>query len=232
MSYAQENMTWFPKNPTLTQPLLTFPVLGFISLYQAIIIFGLGLPAMFAVLQASQEIHTAAITLAAFAVFAMVRPPVIGYEGRLLSIVTFYAGGRKTPRGTKRGKKAAAGADSGVLAVPSSSLARRRERHRPEAAPQRQRKPQKMEVHVSPGALMRISIVLKTRDGQIIPRKRVRVVLDGRPIRTDISSAAGEVDVILDYGDCHGTRKITIAEVDGDRTGDSIVEREIKFVRG
>ena len=225
LPYSESRMVWFPKISAISQAIFTFPVIGFISGYQGIIIFGLGLPALFITIHATGAMHYGAGMFVAFLIFAMIRPPVISYEGRLYAILRFYMRDRIKNRKVKKYVK-----KSRALSIPSSSL------QIPKKAIPKHilKKPKKLTVFVSANKekLTSISITLKNRNNAIMPNKKVRLLLDDIPIRTSISSGSGIVSTILEYEDCIGTRTLAVSEVTGsDDAGKILVKREIEFVR-
>ena len=213
-------MIWFAKTPTLIQPILTIPVIGFISLYQAIIIFGLGMPSMFLTMQATGELFYGAVPLAIFTIFALIRPPMISYEARLWAMIRFTLFGNKKKKPRKK--------RSSRFGLPSSSMVRPKSkdqsiRERPAV--------EKLTVPISHNKLMQISITLRNRNGSIMPNKRVRILLDKKPIMTEVSTQIGGLTVILEHDECIGTRTVSVAEVDEHgNTGELILERVITFV--
>ena len=109
--------TWFHRPSALNQAIFALPILGHLTSIQAIMIFGIGLPGMFITLQFTSELHYAAISPLIMVVIAMIRPPVMSYEARLLTVLRFsISGGRKekkvtvsssvlqSPQRAKRGK--------------------------------------------------------------------------------------------------------------------------------
>lgn len=94
VSYSDKTAIWFHK-PTLTnQPLFQVPLIGYITGSQGLLLFGVGLPAFFLVV-GSHGLPAAPAPLAAAAALTMVRPPVLGYEGRLAVIIWFYLAKRR-----------------------------------------------------------------------------------------------------------------------------------------
>ena len=88
--------TWFHRPSALNQAIFALPILGHLTSIQAIMIFGIGLPGMFITLQYTSELHYAVIAPLIMVVIAMIRPPVMSYEARLLTAMRFsISGGRK-----------------------------------------------------------------------------------------------------------------------------------------
>ena len=226
-AYSQSRMVWFSKTSGLYQPILAFPIIGFVSTYQALIIFMLGLPSLFITMSVTGQVFYGAIPFALFTLFSMIRPPVLSYEARLLAIVKFYArGGKKA--GKKRSKSAKTGRRSSVLAKPSTTL-RKPDTPRPVAVEPVPDVVETMVMHVPTGGIIELSITLKNRDKIPLRRHKVRILLDGDLIRVDRSSDVGKVSLTLNYEDCIGTRKVTIEDsVDKETV---IAEREITFIR-
>ena len=115
-------MVWFPKISAISQAIFTFPVIGFISGYQGIIIFGLGLPALFITIHATGAMHYGAGMFVAFLIFAMIRPPVISYEGRLYAILRFYMRDRIKNRKESMSKNQEHLIPSSSLQIPKKAI--------------------------------------------------------------------------------------------------------------
>lgn len=211
LSYSDKAAIWFHKPTTLNQPLFQMPLVGYVTGSQGALFFGVGLPAFFAVMNA-YGITYALIPLGAVAAFALVRPPVAGYETRLAILVWYYV--RRRRRRTVR---------SAALAVPvpaSLSIPKRAKAAGRPAEPLRVR---------GAGRPVEISMVLRT-GGNRARRGRVRIMLDGSGIKTAVPSGTGRVSVILHPEDCVGTRTISIHEVDGnDAAGALLVSKEVVF---
>lgn len=218
VSYSDKTAIWFDK-PTLTnQPLFQMPLLGYVTGYQGLLLFGVGLPAFF-LMMGPYGLPAALAPLAAAAALAMVRPPVVGYEGRMAMIIWFYIRG-----GTRGGRTAT----SRALAVPRSHGASLPGKARP-AAPRDGAAPAPVVVRAT-GRPVEISLVLRTRENRV-SRPKVRILLDGASVKTAVPSPSGRVSVVLHPEDCTGTRKISVHEVAAgdDSTGAKLTEKEVVF---
>lgn len=214
LSYSDKAAIWFHKPTTLNQPLFQMPVVGYVTGSQGALFFGVGLPAFFAVMNA-YGITYALIPLGAVAAFALVRPPVVGYETRLAILVWYYV-----RRHRRRMVKSAA------LAVPVPASLSIPKRAKASRAAGRPAEPLRVR---GAGRPVEISMVLRT-GGNRVRRGRVRIMLDGSGIKTAVPSGAGRVSVILHPEDCVGTRTISIHEVDGDdAAGALLVSKEVVF---
>lgn len=214
MSYSDKAAIWFHKPTTLNQPLFQMPVVGYVTGSQGALFFGVGLPTFFAVMNA-YGITYALIPLGAVAAFALVRPPVVGYETRLAILVWYYV--RRRRRITVR---------SAALAVPVPASLSIPKRAKASRAAGRPAEPLRVR---GAGRPVEISMVLRT-GGNRAWRGRVRIMLDGSGIKTAVPSGTGRVSVILHPEDCVGTRTISIHEVDGDDTaGALLVSKEVVF---
>lgn len=214
MSYSDKAAIWFHKPTTLNQPLFQMPVVGYVTGSQGALFFGMGLPAFFAVMNA-YGITYALIPLGAVAAFALVRPPVVGYETRLAILVWYYV--RRHRRKTVK---------SAALAVPVPASLSIPKRAKASRAAGRPAEPLRVR---GAGRPVEISMVLRT-GGNRARRGRVRIMLDGSGIKTAVPSGAGRVSVILHPEDCVGTRTISIHEVDGDdAAGALLVSKEVVF---
>ena len=243
---SESRMLWFVRTTPLSQSLFAFPLIGMISGYQAILILGIGLPLLFGTMHATGDITYAAVPFAAMVAFAMVRPPVLSYEGRLFYRLKFLitgpgsfgpsssAAGRKGKgkgRGIGRGRRGRGSRAAGEPSrKPRPAAAAGGGSADPAARPATGREP--MTVRVSPDSPVEVAITLRTREGKAIARKKVRILLDGNPIRTVVSSSSGEVAAVLDPEECIGRRTVAARDiVGGDRLGDTMAERVIDFVR-
>lgn len=216
VSYSDKTAIWFHK-PTLTnQPLFQVPLIGYITGSQGLLLFGVGLPAFFLVM-GSHGLPAALAPLAAAAALAMVRPPVLGYEGRLAMIIWFYLAKRRGGRPLR----------SRAFALPVSSKGAALPR---DASIKKPRKavPQPVVVRAT-GRPVEISLSLRTPDNRV-SRPKVRILLDGASIKTAVPSASGQVSVVLHPEDCAGTRRISVHEVaSDDGTGAKLTEKEVLF---
>ena len=214
LSYSDKAAIWLHKPTTLNQPLFQMPLIGYVTGSQGALFFGVGLPAFFAVMNA-YGITYALIPLGAVAAFALVRPPVVGYEARLAVLVWYYV--RRRRRRTVR---------SAALAVPVPASLSIPKRARTSRAAGRPAEPLRVR---GAGRPVEISMVLRT-GGNRVRRGRVRIMLDGSGIKTAVPSGTGRVGVILHPEDCVGTRTISIHEVDGDdAAGALLVSKEVVF---
>ncbi len=221
--YSESRSIWFGKVSGIHQPLVAFPLIGYVSAYQALLIFGLALPVFFGMMSHTGQMHYSIIPALGIAIFAMIRPPVISYEGRLFAMVLFYIhhGSVPAPKKPKLSKK---GTRSSVLAKPSTLLKKATDKVEKIPTPPAE----KMTMHVSPSSLTELTIILKDRDANILRRRKVKILLDGSLIRADRSSTSGEISITLMYDECIGTRNITVMDV-GD--GGTIAEKKVTFIR-
>ena len=210
VSYSDKTAIWFHKPTTLNQPLFQMPLIGYVTGSQGLLFFGVGLPAFFVVMN-SYDITYALIPLGAAAAFALVRPPVMGYEVRLATLVWFYM--RQRPPKQIR---------SVALAIPIPAGLSKPKKARPPAGAQ----PLRVR---NAGRPVEISMVLRTGENRV-RRRRVRIMLDGAGIKTAVPSASGRVSVILHPEDCVGTRTISIHDIDGnDAAAARLTSKEVVF---
>lgn len=216
MSYSDKTAIWFHKPTMMNQPLFQVPLLGYITGSQGLLLFGVGLPAFFLVMNSYGPLAALA-PLAGAAALAMIRPPVLGYEGRLAVAVWFYLA-----RG-RGGQPAKSRAFSIPVPTKAGAIPRKaRLGKRAKAAPA------PVEVRAT-GRPVEISLSLRTRDNRV-SRPKVRILLDGASIKTAVPSASGQVSVVLHPEDCAGTRRIAVHEVTGeDATGAKLTEKEVVF---
>ena len=88
-SYSDKTALWFHRPTTLNQPLFQMPALGYISGLQATLMFGVGLPVFFGVMN-SFGVWAALVPFVMISALALIRPPILGYEGRLFVRVLFH----------------------------------------------------------------------------------------------------------------------------------------------
>ena len=209
---------WFHKPSQLHQSIFSMPLIGYLSAAQAIMIFGIGLPFMFGIMYATGDLTYAAAPPLIMTVIAMIRPPVMSYEARILAALKFAFGG-----GVKEKKKA----KSKSLAMPSEG-----ERAAPEEYTEEEPVQQDVTIVVTDKPY-EISLSLRRGDGGVYAGKKVRMLLDGLEIKTTISSGTGQVLVLLDPGECRGERIIAVHALRDDDTiePESILEKKITFVR-
>ena len=219
MSYSDKTAIWFDKPTLMNQPLFQMPLLGYITGYQGLLLFGVGLPAFF-LMMGPYGLPAALAPLVAAAILAMVRPPVVGYEGRLAVIIWFYI------RGGAHMGRAATG--SRALAIPRSHSASLPGKARP-ATPRDGAAPAPVVVRAT-GRPVEISLVLRTRENRV-SRPKVRILLDGASVKTAVPSPSGRVSVVLHPEDCTGTRRISVHEVAAgdDSIGAKLTEKEVVF---
>ena len=243
--YAQQRMIWFKRTGPLTQALFTLPLLGFITGQQAIIIVGLGIPVLFGVLSATGDVAAAVIPFLVIIVFALIRPPVISYEARLFAILRFHAVGgpvkATAKKKTKGGKSSAAARRSRFMSRPGTG-SKKASRKASAADAAKEEEPaededpttqevETMEVGTYPGLPVDVYITLRDRAGHLLPGRRVGIQLDGTMLRTAVSSADGQIPILIDPDDAIGTRQLAISEVKGDGTpASAIIEKKIAFV--
>ena len=211
MSYSEKTALWFHKPSALNQPLFQMPILGYVSGYQALLLFGVGMPVFFVILN-SYDIITALPPLGAITALAMIRPPILGYEGRFFVLLWFYLS-RRRPK-----------MSSSALQIPVSraiSIPKK-------AAPKKIPKPKP--IRISPaGRPIEISARLRTDHNQPLV-KQVRILLDGVSIRTAVPSENGILSVVLHPEECVGVRTISVHQVGPDDTlGKLLVSKEVHF---
>lgn len=258
MKISETRMVYFNKTSAMSQPLLTFPVLGFISGYQAAIIFGIGMPALFITMNVTGELGYGILPLLAALAFSMIRPPVSSYESRMASLLRYYVRGSGVKKKKKKTKTAAGpsrpkrekfadialesdedfdGLETSTWSDDSTGTyggqkgdAATDARTGPQGRPGLPMEPlpvvEPMVVHAT-GGLVELGITLKNRDHEILPNHRVRILLDGNPIRNAVSSASGEIHMILEPDMCTGTRSLSVT----DSASRTIVAKEITFVQ-
>ena len=198
---------WFHKPTVLNQSVFSLPVLGYLNPVQAFMIFGMGVPGTFLAMQLA-PMHYSVIPLAAMTALAMLRPPVISYEARLVAILRFLLSGKG-----RRGRASR----SSSLAAP----ARNREYSR--------RRDEPLTVRAT-GRPMELSLRLRSRDGAPYGDRKVRLLIDGRETKTTVSTPAGEVLMILEPGECRGERIVSVNPVLADGSVDeSILKKRILF---
>ena len=219
MSQVNEQMTWFEKSSTLGQSIVTMPMIGPISAYQAIIIFGVGLSTMFIVMQATNSIAYAVAPFIAFTIFAMIRPPVMSYESRLLSNLQFMLFGPKSKK--KKSKKT----KSEVLVMPTTDL----EEEEIEEVPVEEEQP--MQVFVNPNTQVEVAITLRNNQ-QVLGKTKAWIFIDGIKQKTTMSNSSGEVRLLLDSAECIGKKEIVIYGVKADMSpGDRILSKAVEFIQ-
>ncbi len=219
--HSEAKMPWLSKMTSMSQPIFAVPLLGLVSTYQALIIFALGIPSLFITMHITGEIHLGLAPFLIFTIFAMIRPPLISYEGRMIAILSFHLFKGSSKKSKKKSKQKTKGSGFFGKAGATPDIT--------EPAPV-QTKPEIMTVQVHGDNLQEISMMLSHR-GTPIRRRKVCILLDGDPIKTVISSVSGEVLTILSNDLCVGNRTISIAEISGDTIGETLMSREIKFVR-
>ena len=231
MNLPGEQMVWFAKTTALSQSIITFPMIGQISGYQAAVIFGLGLPTLFGVIQSTNNIGYAVVPFLCIVAFAMIRPPVMSYEARLLARLTFMLMGPRGIGGKKKKKKKTGKKkkESDVLCMPSMDFEADEVTDISEITAQRDDEP--LEVLVRPNTQVEVSITLRTSLG-ILPKRKVCILFDDILQKTTISSSSGEVRLLLDSSDCAGRRNIVICDVDQDGApGNALISKTVEFVQ-
>lgn len=179
-------------------------------------IFGIGLPGMFAMLQVSSEPHYAAVVPCVMIIIAMIRPPVMSYEVRIITYMKFKMTG---------GYKKSTPKKSTILAAPKKSR-----KVMPSVV-----KPANDALHVvTAGKPIEMILKLHRGDGAPYGNRKVRVLIDGAQARTTVSSANGEVVIILEPNECTGERTISVHAVrpDGTLEEDSMIARRLVFEGG
>ena len=211
MSYSEKTALWFHKPTALNQPLFQMPILGYVSGYQALLLFGVGMPVFFVTLNA-YDIITALPPLGAITALAMIRPPILGYEGRFFVLVWFCLSQRRP----KMSSKALRIPVSGAISIPKK------------AAPKKRPKPKPIRVRPA-GRPIEISARLRTDHNQPLV-KQVRILLDGVSIRTAVPSESGTLSVVLHPEECVGVRTVSVHEVGPEDTlGRLLVSKEVHF---
>ena len=225
--YSETRMVWFAITPLINQPIFTFPMVGYISAYQAIIIFFVGLPAMFITMHVTGELSHGILPFLGIVGFTMLRPPLISYEGRLLARLKFMMlGGSSGGRSAKKKPKKDRGK---YLGVPSTEKGEPKE---PAPAPVRTAAEEPMTVRVGGGErMMQIEITLRKPDGGLFAGRKVIILLDDSPILTSVSSPSGQVRIYLERDECHGSRKLSVSDTAPDGSaGRTLLTKEIRFV--
>lgn len=216
VSYSDKTAIWFHKPTLMNQPLFQVPLIGYITGSQGLLLFGVGLPAFFLVM-GSHGLPAGLAPLAAAAILAMVRPPMVGYEVRLAVIVWFYLA-RRRGGPSLRSRAFALPVSSKGAALPKGASIKKPRRAAPQPVVVR-----------ATGRPVEISLRLRTPDNRV-SRSKVRILLDGASIKTAVPSAEGRVSVVLHPEDCAGTRRIAVHEVTGeDGTGAMLTQKEVVF---
>ncbi len=218
-------MVWFAITPLINQPIFTFPMVGYISAYQAIIIFFVGLPAMFITMHVTGELSHGILPFLGIVGFTMLRPPLISYEGRLLARLKFMMlGGSSGGRSVKKNPKKNMGR---YLGVPSAEKEGPEE---PAPAPVRA-VDEPMTVRVGGERMMQIEITLRKPDGGLFAGRKVIILLDDAPILTSVSSPSGQVRIYLENDECHGSRTLSVSDTAPDGSAvRTLLTKEIRFV--
>ena len=215
---SEETAIWFHKPSQLHQSIFSMPLLGYMSALQAIMIFGIGLPIMFAILYVTDDLAYAVLPPIIMGIIAMIRPPVMSYEARALTALRFLMGG-----GVKPKKKA----KSRSLSVPSGGGGETVVEPVEEIEPQPD-----IQIMVTDKPIT-ISLSLKTVDGGRYANKKVRILLDGNEIMTTLSSSTGHVVILMEPNDCVGQRVISVHALRDDDTIEpaAIIQKKVTFVR-
>lgn len=211
-------MLWILRTTFLTQSVFAFPIIGMITGYQAALIFGVGLPLMFATMMYTSSMLYAAVPLLIVFVFAMRRPPVSSYESRLFAIIRFYTGKRYTAMTPKAGR------GSAVLAVPEGPMVTAAA-----DAPQESPRPP-MRIMTRPGAMMEVALTLLDVHGAPMPSHKAHVMMDGDILKTTTTTSTGRITVLMDADECVGRRIISVCEATKDgQVGRTLLSRELEF---
>ncbi|MYB29778.1 MAG: hypothetical protein F4Y18_01905 [Cenarchaeum sp. SB0663_bin_5] len=97
-SYSDKTALWFHRPTALNQPLFQMPVLGYINGSQALLLFGVGLPTLFGMMSIF-DVWISVIPFCVIVILSVIRPPVLGYEGRLAMMILFHMKRRQsTPK--------------------------------------------------------------------------------------------------------------------------------------
>lgn len=236
-------MLWFRRTGPLTQAIFSLPLIGYISGQQAVMTVAVGLPVLFGILHATGgNVAAAVVPFIAISLFAMIRPPVMSYEARIFTLIKFYAVGGAVKSRKKRKMSGKARRRARFLGRPGRVKAGKKAAAaaRPEPEPEPDADgaggaggdgTESMEVGTYPGSPVDVSITLRDRARNILPRRRVAIMLDGRQMRTAVSSGSGHIPVMIDPDDAVGTRTLAVCEIAPDgKAGAAIVEKHLVFV--
>ena len=223
-------MIWFERTTTLTQSIFSFPVIGQITGHQAVLILCLGMPMLFGTLHMTENLPAAAGAFCLTIIFAMIRPPVISYEGRIWCRLQFMLFGPKTK---SKSKKTGKTKKSNILSLPSKNLSEQETVPEP-IIPEEE---EVMRIDVKPESQVMVGITLRTKEGGVLARKKVQIALDGMVIKNTMSSSTGICNLLLDSEDCIGNdniiqkKKISVRDVTADgNPGEILVSKKMEFV--
>ncbi len=193
---------WFEKPTILGQKMFHLPILGWVTVFQFMLLVVVGLPGMFIALNVAGAYASPWPLLAAF-LFAKFRPPLLGYEMRLYHIMRFRMFGTKETK-----------------AKPKKYSMPRMTKRSMEAQPEHN-EPISITVYDRPREL-RMSLPFGTSLD-----KRLEVKLDGNIVSTPHPDTDGTVHLVLYPDDMVGERIVTIH----DETGRQIAGRVLVFVQ-
>ena len=193
---------WYEKPTLMDQKMFHLPILGWVTVFQFVLLVGAGLPGMFISMSVGGHWAAPWPLLGAF-LFARFRPPLLGYEMRLYHIVRFRMFGPKEDGVRPKAKK---------YVMPRKST--------PEAKPEPD-VPLEIAVYDRPREL-RMSL-----PQGVPPEGRLEVRIDGVVIATPYPDSDGTVHLVLYPDDMRGERTVSIH----DGTGAQVAGRTLVFVQ-
>lgn len=202
--YDNHRFRWYEKPTLLGQKMFHLPVLGWVTVFQFMLVVGVGMPGMFAAINLA-GIYAAPWPLLAAFLFAKFRPPLLGYEMRLYHIIQFRMFGPKEKKAGPKPQKYEMPRASGKAA----------------------------EVKPEPDAPLEITVYDRPRELRMsLPagtplEKRLEVRLDGVTVSTPHPDTDGTVHLRLYPDDMRGERTVTIH----DETGSQVAGRQLVFVQ-
>ncbi len=210
-NFANSPAIWFHRPTALNQVIFSVPILGYLTGAQAVIIFAVGVPLMFLVLEISDDIKLAAAPVISCVILAMIRPQFMPYESRIYAAMQFLLSK----------KEIAPCSESEILRMPKKRKSR---------AVQPAESAVRITATEKP---IEISLTLADGSGRRYSGKTVRIMLDGIPIKTAVSSSSGQASVLLEPEECRGTRSIAAYLVDEEGAAkDKILQRRLIFSGG
>ena len=202
--YDHARFRWYEKPTILGQKMFHLPVLGWVTVFQFVLLVGVGLPGMFAAMNLGGHWAAPWPLLGAF-LFAKFRPPLLGYEARLYHLARFRMFGPREKAARPKPKK---------YEMPRMTGAA-------EAGPEPD-EPLEIAVYDRPREL-RMSLPPGTP-----PEGRLEVRMDGVVVSTPYPDSDGTVHLVLYPDDMRGERTVSIH----DDTGDQVAGRTLVFVQG
>ena len=203
--YDTHRFRWYEKPTLLGQKMFHLPILGWVTVFQFMLIVGIGMPAMFAAVNFGGYYAAPWPLLVSF-LFAKFRPPLLGYEMRLYHIIRFRMAGRSEKKAGVKPRK---------YEMP-------RVRGGPAEAKPEPDEPIQITVHDRPWEL-RMSL-----PPGISLENRLEVRIDGTVAGTPHPDTDGTVHLVLYPDDMKGERTVTIH----DNTGTQLAGRTLVFVQG